>query len=72
MRIPPSTTGCRRAAAPSSSQPKLPSPKGVVGSAVMFSVLGAVAQAAQIPGLRKLVPAYAASVLVDAVELVDG
>ena len=36
VRMPPSTTGWRLAGAPSSSKPKLPSPSGVVGSAVMF------------------------------------
>ncbi len=36
VRMPPSTTGWRRAGAPSSSQPKVPRPSEVVGSAVMF------------------------------------
>ena len=57
-RSTPSTTiGSRRAGTPSSSKPNVPSPPGVVASAVMFIFGDPYRSDPRSPGFRKLVPA---------------
>ena len=62
VSTPRSTTGRRVAGTPSSSKANVPSPRGVVGSAVMFMCSEPYRSDPRSSALRKLVPAYAASV----------
>ena len=62
VRTPASTIACRAAATPSSSNPNVPRPRGVVGSAVTFICFEPYRNLPRSSGFRKLVPAYDASV----------